>query len=103
MYFRMGVFWWMGGGIVSERVCLDGWVGAFFLNGCVLFLVSLVGGRGGTVPKRKKYEIRLEPFWEREHLSTDCFGPLLGCVLCLCVHCQLTIFHPCRVRLVHFG
>lgn len=73
---RMGVFCWVGGGIVSERVCfggwvggcvvsewvcfggwvgilflngcvLDGWVGVLFLNGCVLFLFSLVGGMGG--------------------------------------------------------
>ena len=73
---RMGVFCWVGGCIVSERVCLggwvggcvvsewvcfggwvgilflngcvlDGWVGVLFLNGCVLFLFSLVGGMGG--------------------------------------------------------
>ena len=25
----------------------DGWVGVLFLNGCVLFLFSLVSGRGG--------------------------------------------------------
>ena len=37
------------------------------------------------VLKRKKYEIRLEPVWEREHVSRDCFDCLLGCVLCLCI------------------